>query len=88
MTKKTINFPFLVAAGDYHEFDSMSELLSGLFRTEVKYEEIASYDFCFPDAIGNGTYYAVMYLKGCPYATTMIHDLNAEVEADEARRSR
>lgn len=80
-TKKTIIFPDLFSARDYQEFRPMAELLSALVGTEVKYEEIASYDYCFPDAIGGSNhYYAVMYIGRKP---KMIAELNAEVESYE-----
>jgi len=68
--KKSITFPFIYLAQDYHEFSVVAETISKLVGRKVSYKEYTEEDFLDSDenfkgmkVVGKGYYVAVMNVR-------------------------
>ena len=65
----TVNFPLVLTAKDYHDFDTIAEIMSKTLKENVEYTEIG-FDFL---------YYAAFYPKSYELTDSEIETLQSEL---------
>lgn len=66
---KSVTFPFVLLAHDYHQFEETAEFLSTLVGNKVSYKEhseeefLDTYKFDGMKIVGKGNYVAVMNVR-------------------------